>query len=86
MEIALGSPQKGVKPAERELRAYAVRGLQALRDIARGEPLVEGDNFDILRPGKNRQGMSPMRIGETAGRRAARDIPAGDGIVEADLA
>src|SRR5262245_21241439 len=40
MEAALGSADKGVKPAERELRSYAVRGLQALRDIARGEPLV----------------------------------------------
>jgi N-acetylneuraminate synthase len=86
MELALGSADKGVKPAERELRAYAVRGLHATRDIAAGELLVEGENFDILRPGKNRPGMNPMRVGELAGRRATRAIPAGDGIGDGDFA
>ncbi len=84
MEQALGSADKGVHAAERELRTYAVRALQATRDIRAGEPLVEGGNFDILRPGKNRPGLNPMRIDELAGRHATRDIPAGDGIREGD--
>jgi N-acetylneuraminate synthase len=84
MERALGGGDKTVQPIERELRSYAVRGLQALRDVRCGEALIEGVNFDILRPGRNRQGVSPMRIDELAGRQATRDIPAGDGILEGD--
>jgi N-acetylneuraminate synthase len=85
METALGDPQKGVRPTERELRSYAVRSLQALRPIRAGEPFLEGENFDILRPGKNRPGMNPMRLAELKGRRALRDIPAGDGIGDGDF-
>jgi N-acetylneuraminate synthase len=85
MERALGSATKEVRGNERELRGYAVRALQALRPIRAGEPLVEGENFDILRPGRNRAGMNPMRIDELAGKRATRDIPAGDGIFDGDF-
>lgn len=86
MEAALGSAEKGVGGAEHELRSYAVRALQALRAVRAGEVLVEGENFDILRPGKNRPGINPMRVDEVSGRRATRDIPAGDGIGEGDFA
>ena len=80
MEQALGSGEKVIQESESELRAYAVRALQATRHIPQGEELVEGVNFDILRPGKNRPGASPLRIADVIGRRAARAIPAGDGI------
>ena len=86
MESALGSAGKRFLPEEYELRCFAVRRLQSTRDIARGERLVEGENFDALRPGQNRQGGSPMRVHEVAGRAAARDIHAGDGIEMEDLA
>lgn len=86
METALGSAEKEVRGVESELRTYAVRALQALADIPSGDPLVEGKNFDILRPGKNRPGMNPMRIDELAGKKATRHIPAGDGIREGDYA
>jgi N-acetylneuraminate synthase len=85
MERARGSDEKRVQDNERELRAYAVRALQAVRDIAPGERLSEGVNFDILRPGSNRRGISPMRIDEVAGKQATRAIPAGDGIGEDDF-
>ncbi|MSP59274.1 MAG: N-acylneuraminate-9-phosphate synthase [Myxococcales bacterium] len=85
MEQALGRAEKAVHAAENELRAYAVRALQALRDIPAGAPLVEGENFDILRPGKNRPGMNPMRVDELAGKRATRAIPAGDGLSDGDF-
>jgi N-acetylneuraminate synthase len=85
-ERALGPGVKAVLPAEQELRAYARRALQATRPVARGETLREGVNFDILRPGKQTPGLHPRRIPDVEGRRAARDIPLGDGIQESDVA
>ena len=86
MEQALGTGEKRVQAVEQELRSYAVRAIQARREIRKGEVLVEGEHFDLLRPGKNRPGMSPMRVDEVGGKRATRDIPAGDGIREGDFA
>jgi N-acetylneuraminate synthase len=84
-EAARGDGKKVVQGAERELRAYAVRALQTLRAVKRGEAFVEGQNFDILRPGINRPGINPMRVTEVAGKKAARDLAAGEGIGETDF-
>jgi sialic acid synthase SpsE len=86
VEKMRGSGEKEVQPAEEELLHYSQRGIQATRDVAAGEVLREGENFDILRPGKNRKGMNPFFIDEVNGRRATHDIPAGDGIREGDFA
>ena len=86
VEEMLGSGAKAVQPAEEELVAYAFRGVQATRDVSPGEPLREGVNMDILRPGKNRRGMNPLDIARLEGRPAARAIGAGDGIREEDAA
>ena len=85
VERMLGTGEKSLQPAEEELARYAVRGIQATRDVAAGETFKEGENVDILRPGKNRLGMNPFEIGRVEGRRAKRDIPAGDGIREGDF-
>ncbi len=86
VERMLGSGAKEVQPAEEELLHFSQRGIQATRDVAQGEVLREGENVDILRPGKNRKGLNPFLIDEVNGRRATRDIPAGDGIQEGDFA
>jgi len=86
IEKMLGTGKKVVQPAEEELFHYSLRGLQATREIAAGEELREGENFDILRPGKNRRGLNPFDIALVEGRRAARAIKAGEGIRAEDLA
>ncbi len=86
VEEMLGTGEKVIQPAEEEAAGYAVRGVQATRDIAAGEVLAEGDNIDILRPGKNRRGMNPFEVERVNGRRATRAIAAGDGIGEGDFA
>jgi sialic acid synthase SpsE len=78
--VALGDGVKEVKPAEAELRAFAVRTIQATSPIRRGDELVEGRNLDVLRPGRRSPGLHPRHLEALAGRRAARDIDAGDGI------
>ena len=85
VETMRGSGEKVVQAAEEELFHYSLRGIQATRDVAAGEVLREGENMDILRPGKNRKGLNPFYIEEVNGRRATRDIPAGDGIQEGDF-
>jgi sialic acid synthase SpsE len=81
-----GSGEKTVLPAEAELAAYARRGVQAIRPIAAGEPLREGVNVDILRPGKQRLGVHPRHLASLEGRPARRDIPLGDGLQPDDWA
>lgn len=84
-EQMLGDEAKIVHPTEEELRLFAVRAVQATRDIVQGEALVEGVNIDVLRPGNRRRGLHPRDLAQVSGRRAARDIRLGDGIVLEDL-
>jgi len=83
-EPMLGSGIKEVLDVERELHAFARRGLQAIREIAPGESLREGFNIDILRPGKQRLGLHPRHLAAMEGRPATRAIPPGDGIQPGD--
>ena len=80
-----GDGVKAVAIQEAELRTFAVRAIQATRDLAPGDLLVEGDNIDVLRPGKRSAGMHPRHLEELQGRRAARDVRAGEGIRPGDV-
>lgn len=84
-EESLGHGVKQVLDEEKELYSFARRGLQALCDIPAGVSLLEGENFAILRPGKQKQGMNPMFIESIANAKSRRTIPSGDGIQFEDL-
>lgn len=84
-EEAVGDGVKRVHQEEEELYHYARRGVQAIASIEAGAPFVEGENFAILRPGKQRRGMHPKNIDRLQGARAQRLIPVGDGIGEDDV-
>jgi len=79
-EQALGDGIKRVLEEEKELARFARRGLQATRDIQRGDVLREGQNFDILRPGQQSLGVHPRHIGRFEGHKAAHSIAAGAGL------
>jgi N-acetylneuraminate synthase len=85
LEEALGVEEKAVSDVEEELAKFAVRRLQAVTEIAAGDELVEGRNFDVLRPGSRSAGLHPRYLSAVAGRRATRAIPVGDGITAADV-
>ncbi|MEO5844587.1 MAG: N-acetylneuraminate synthase family protein, partial [Caldimonas sp.] len=70
IEAALGTPRKGPAPEEAANRIVARRSLVAARPIKAGEPMTLA-SFACKRPGG---GVSPMRIWDLAGRRAARDL------------
>jgi sialic acid synthase SpsE/RimJ/RimL family protein N-acetyltransferase len=84
-EASRGPGLKQVLAAEDELRLFARRGLQATRKIRQGDVFREGQNFDILRPGKQRQGIHPRYMEKLEGARSARDIEVGEGIGFADF-
>jgi N-acetylneuraminate synthase len=84
-ELARGDGVKAIGRHETELRNFAVRAIQATRDLAPGDPLVEGESIDVLRPGKRSVGMHPRHLDELRGHRAARQIRAGEGIRPGDV-
>jgi len=79
-EAMLGCGIKMIQEEERELRAFARRGIQAIAEIESGDVLKEGVNIAILRPGKRTQGIHPKHIYELEGKKAKRTIPLGDGV------
>ena len=64
--------------SEKTARRNARRSLVTVRDVRAGETLEVG-MLTAKRPG---HGISPMRLGEIAGRRAAIDIPADTVLLE----
>lgn len=83
-ESSLGTGVKEVLPEEQELAGYARRGLQAIRDIEPGTPLVKDDTIAVLRPGQQRLGLHPKHLDRLAGKKATRKISLGDGVQEGD--
>jgi sialic acid synthase SpsE/RimJ/RimL family protein N-acetyltransferase len=79
-ELMRGNYGKSIDSEERELSLFARRGIQAIRDISPGELFEEGVNIDILRPGKNVQGIHPKHIVELNGTVAKMGYKAGSGI------
>lgn len=84
VEKMLGLEVKDVDPTEEELRNYARRGIQAIKNISVGDTLLENVNFAILRPGKQSLGIHPKYIAEIEGKIAAREIPIGAGLQKGD--
>jgi N-acetylneuraminate synthase len=84
MEQAVSQEGKTILEDEQELRSFARRSVQAVQDIKKGEPIQEGVNVDVLRPGKQRQGAHPKFLDAMEGKPTVRDIPAGDGVSPGD--
>lgn len=84
MEQALGESKKTILDAEQELRRFARRSVQAIQNIAEGEPLLEGKNMAILRPGRQNPGVHPKHLAQIEGRLATRNITAGEGVCHGD--
>jgi len=77
-----GSSKKKILDVEKELRQFATRSLQATRDIKKGEILVGGENFDVLRPGNRNRGLDAKFLDVVNGKRAKKNVSIGDGIVD----
>jgi len=83
-ELALGSNKKNILPEELELREFAHRGIQVIKEIKKNDIFKEGINIEILRPGKQKQGIHPKNIEKLEGKKSKRDISEGEGICQGD--
>ena len=83
-EKSLGNGKKIILEEELELRDYAQRTIQCIKTISKGDVLVEGENIDILRSGKQKKGIHPRFLEEMKQVKATRNIPIGEGITQKD--
>lgn len=81
-DLTKGTGKKEVLEEENELRQYATRSLQAIKNITKGEIFQEGMNFDVLRPGNRLRGLDAQFLTLVNGKKATCDIPIGDGILD----
>ena len=79
-EKTRGDGKKRVLDVEKELREFAVRKIQAIKDIKKGETLKEGYNIDVLRPGNRTKGADARFLQKIIGKKIKRSIKLGDGI------
>lgn len=83
---AFGDGKKQVLKVEKELRDFAVRRIQATRNIKRGEKFVEGINIGVLRPGRKTKGADARFLPKIIGSTSKRSINLGEGIRLQDCA
>lgn len=76
----LGDGKKHILNVEKELKDFAVRRIQAIRPIRKGEKIIEGYNIDILRPGKRTKGAYARFLSKINGRVSNRTIKLGEGV------
>lgn len=81
-EKAKGTGRKEILEEELELRKFATRSIQAIKDISKGEILLEGVNFEVLRPGNRIRGLDARFLFDVNGKRSKKEIKKGDGITE----
>ena len=81
-ELTRGSGEKTILNEELELRHFATRSIQAIKDISKGDTLQEGINFEVLRPGKRSRGVEARFLDVVNGKRSKKDVKSGDGITE----
>jgi N,N'-diacetyllegionaminate synthase len=83
-ENSKGDKNKKIDSEEKELRQFAVRSIQAIKNIKKGEQLGLGKNMDILRPGNQKRGEEPRYLKKIQGKKAKKTIKKGIGILEKD--
>ncbi|QLH09691.1 N-acetylneuraminate synthase family protein [Candidatus Nitrosotenuis sp. DW1] len=79
-EKTLGDSKKQILKIEVELRDFAVRRIQAIKDIKKGEKFIEGQNIDVLRPGNRTKGADARFLTKISGKKAIRSIKIGEGV------
>ena len=77
-----GIGKKVILDDERELREFATRSIQAIKNIKKGEILRFEENFSILRSGKRKRGLGARYLYEVNGITAITNIEKGEGIIE----
>ncbi len=83
-EDSKGDKNKKILLEEKELRQFAVRAIQATKNIKKGERFQMGKNMDVLRPGSQKRGEDPRFWKKIEGKIAKKTISKGAGISHKD--
>jgi len=65
---------------EEELRKFAMRSIQATRNITEGEKFIENYNVALLRPGHQKSGAGGRFFSKILGKKSKRKINYGEGV------
>ena len=76
---------KQIFDEEKELREFATRSIQAIKNISKDDVLKMGENIEILRSGNRKRGMDARFIKNIEGKKVTHNIKSGDGIVNSDF-
>ena len=79
-EKAYGLEKKIILKEEEELRKFAVRSIQTIKSVKKGEVFKLGKNFDILRPGNLQRGAEARFLEQIDGKIAKKSFKIGEGI------
>ena len=79
---AKGNGEKKILEEEKELRHFATRSIQAIKHINKGDVLLEGQNFEVLRPGNRIRGTEARFLDIVEGKRSLKIIEPGDGVLD----
>ena len=82
---AKGFGRKEILKEELELRRFATRSIQAIKNIEKDEIIKDGVNVDVLRPGNQKRGAEPRFWSNIIGKRAIMRIKRGQGITLDDV-
>jgi N-acetylneuraminate synthase len=81
-DLSKGAGEKEILKEELELRKFATRSIQAIKNIKKGDIFEDGKNIDVLRPGNRLRGMDAKFLESIIGKHATKDIEDGDGITD----
>ena len=81
-EKSKGNKNKKILNEEKDLKIFATRSIQAIKNIKKGDILKEGVNFEVLRPGKRIRGIDARFLEKVNGKKAIKNISKGNGIKE----
>ena len=81
-EKSKGNKNKKILKEEKDLKIFATRSIQAIKNIKKGDTLEEGVNFEVLRPGKRIRGIDARFLEKVNGKKAIKNISKGNGIKE----
>ena len=79
-EKALGDGVKKILKEEEELRKFATRSIQAIKDIEKNEIFVEGKNINILRSGNQKRGEDARFLTKIIRKKSNKKIKLGQGV------
>ena len=77
---ALGDGDKKILKDEEELRKFATRSIQAIKNIEKNEVFEEGKNINILRSGNQKRGEDARFLTKILKKKSKRKIKLGDGV------